>query len=183
MTPTPVAPAPIIVAATFGAEDFAMLDALRRAHFPPERNRLPAHLTLFHHLPPSVAPELDRRLAQLATEPPPPARLERVMLLGGGVALAIGSPALEAMRAELAEAFKGLLVPQDAARWRPHVTVQNKVGLKAAEALHDELVATFAPRPVAIAGLASHLYRGGDWEPIAAHAFRGVSRSGRHPRS
>ncbi len=55
-------PAPIIVAAEFGGTDFTWLDGLRRAHFPPERNQIAAHLTLFHHLPPSLLAELDTRL-------------------------------------------------------------------------------------------------------------------------
>jgi hypothetical protein len=54
--------APVIVAAELGATDFAWLDRLRRAHFPPDRNQLPAHLTLFHHLPPSLLAEIDSRL-------------------------------------------------------------------------------------------------------------------------
>jgi len=56
----------LIVAAEFAPADFAWLDRLRRAHFPPERNLLPAHLTLFHALPPSAEAELKRRLARLA---------------------------------------------------------------------------------------------------------------------
>ena len=39
-----------------GREDQAAFDRLRTAHFPPERNQLAAHLTLFHHLPPSALP-------------------------------------------------------------------------------------------------------------------------------
>ncbi len=57
--------APLIVAAIFGAQDHMYLDGLRRTHFPPERNRLAAHLTLFHHLPPGIGPELKRRLTDL----------------------------------------------------------------------------------------------------------------------
>ena len=40
--------APLIICADFAPADFAYLDALRRAHFPPERNILPAHLTMLH---------------------------------------------------------------------------------------------------------------------------------------
>ena len=54
--------APIIVTALIGAPDFAFLDALRRAHFPPDRNHLRAHLTLFHHLQPSCVEELKHLL-------------------------------------------------------------------------------------------------------------------------
>jgi len=39
---------PLIVTAELAPEDFAWLDALRRHHFPPERNQLRAHLTMFH---------------------------------------------------------------------------------------------------------------------------------------
>ena len=52
----------MIVTATFGDGDNGWLQELRRAHYPPERNRVPAHLTLFRHLPPSVEGELGRRL-------------------------------------------------------------------------------------------------------------------------
>src|SRR5690606_9346017 len=51
---------PLIVTATFGAADQAWLEDLRRAHYPQERNQVPAHLTLFRQLPPSVEPELAR---------------------------------------------------------------------------------------------------------------------------
>ena len=35
-------------------------------HYPPERNQLPAHLTMFHALPPSAEAEVRPRLAQAA---------------------------------------------------------------------------------------------------------------------
>ena len=167
-------PAPIIVTALIGAPDFAWLDDLRRRHFPPERNFLRAHLTLFHHLPPSLAPELKARLAEAARAAPPPARLAGLMNLGKGVAYRVDSPALAALRARLAEAFAPLLTPQDAGGWRAHITVQNKVPPEAARALLAELAAGFAPRPLAIAGLAAWWYRGGPWEPLSRHPFRGA---------
>ena len=46
--------APIIVTALFGRQDTAFFDAMRREHFPPERNQLAAHLTMFHALPQSA---------------------------------------------------------------------------------------------------------------------------------
>ena len=82
-----VTPAPIIVSALFGAEDQAWFEALRRAHFPPERNQLAAHLTLFHHLPPSCADELRRRLtAETRGVRAPEARLAAPFSLVRGVA-------------------------------------------------------------------------------------------------
>ena len=164
--------APIIVSALFGREDQAAFDDLRRRHFPPERNQLAAHLTLFHHLPPSAAPELKQRLVALTRGvPAPAARLAGLFSLGRGVALRIDSAGLAAIRGELADAFAGLLTPQDQAGWRAHVTVQNKVEPAEAKALLAELQATIAPRPVAVAGLAAWWYRGGPWEPLSRHMF------------
>ena len=164
--------APIIVTALFGAEDQAWFEALRRAHFPPERNQLAAHLTMFHHLPPSLADELKRRLAEETRGVrAPEARLMAPYSLGKGVAYRIDSPGLAAVRARLAEAFVGLLTPQDAAGWRAHVTVQNKVEPGQAKALLAELSVGFAARPLRVAGLASWWYRGGPWEPLSRHMF------------
>ncbi|SOB87594.1 2'-5' RNA ligase superfamily protein [Sphingomonas guangdongensis] len=165
-------PAPIIVSALFGAEDAAWLNAARRAHFPPERNVLDAHLTLFHHLPPDVGAELKRRLSELTrNQPPPRAWIGSLRNLGRGVAYGVESPELEAIRAELADAFAPLLTPQDRAGWRPHVTIQNKVEPAAARALLAELSAGFTRRPLSIAGLAAWWYRGGPWEPLSRHMF------------
>lgn len=164
--------APIIVAALFAAEDLAWLDGLRRAHFPPERNQLQAHLTLFHHLPPSSADELKQRLSAMTRGVPrPAAQTAGLMSLGGGVAIRIASGALEELRGELAEAFAGLLTPQDAAGWRPHVTIQNKVAPEVARALMKELSQSFRDRPLRIAGIGTWLYRGGPWEPLSRHMF------------
>jgi hypothetical protein len=146
---------------------------MRRAHFPPERNQVPAHLTLFHHLPPDVAPELDRRLAAYAAGPAPRAALAGVMDLGAGTALRVDSEALEDIRYDLAEALRGLLTPQDQAPWRPHITIQNKVEPREAKRLQQQLRATFQPRPLAIRGLASWRYLGGPWEAVKSYTFRG----------
>lgn len=164
--------APIILTALFGPEDFAWLNGLRLAHFPVERNLLDAHLTLFHHLPPSLEPEIRQRLATLTHGRAPAALAEGLMNLGRGTALRIASSGLMVLREELAQAFAGSLVPQDMASWRPHVTIQNKVTPAEARALQDELGREFRPRPVRIAGLAAWWYRGGPWECIARYPFR-----------
>ncbi|PJG49019.1 hypothetical protein CAF53_12850 [Sphingobium sp. LB126] len=164
--------APIIVTALMGAADFGWAEGLRRAHFPPDRNLVPAHITLFHHLPPSALEELARRLKQLCAGLPPAASLTEVMLLGRGVAYRVESPELMAMREELAEALAGLLMPQDQGRPRFHVTVQNKVEPAQARALAAELRQDFCPRPLAIAGLAAWHYRGGPWELAMKASFR-----------
>jgi len=165
---------PLIVSALLGPEDFAWLDRLRRTYFPPERNRLPAHLTLFHHLPPSLGAELKQRLGEIACAPRPHAETAGLIDLGGGVAIRIASPELEEMRADLAHAFAGLLTPQDQAGWRPHVTIQNKVSPSEARTLKSRLEADFRSRTIMIHGLAVSAYRDGLWEPVSRHLFRGA---------
>ena len=164
--------APIIVAAVFGGEDQARFDRLRERWFPPARNQLAAHLTLFHHLPPSALAELKHRLSQETRGVPAPrATAAGLMSLGGGVAIRIEAPDLLAVRASIADAFRGMLTPQDAAGWRPHVTVQNKVSAAEAKAALAEIERDFRPTPVVIAGLAAYYYRGGPWERISRFMF------------
>ncbi len=157
----------------FGDGDNGWLQELRRTHYPAERNQVPAHLTLFHHLPPGVERELSQRLGTYTAVPPPRARLAGVIDLGAGTAFRVESEELEDIRHDLAEAFRGLLIPQDMAPWRPHITIQNKVEPKEARRLQQRLRATFEPRPLSLKGLASWRYRGGPWEPIRTHVFRG----------
>ena len=165
---------PLIVTAELGAADFGKLDALRHRHFPPERNQLAAHLTMFHALPALLESELKRRLAAIAaSSPPPPAILAGLINLGGGVAFRIVSDQLDSICEDLREAFRGSLTQQDSHGWRPHVTIQNKVAPKVARALLAELERTFQPRPLTIAGLAYHYYEGGPWRTARRYPFRG----------
>ena len=169
--------APIIATATMGAADQRFFDALRAAHFPPERNHLAAHITLFHQLPPSCLDELDRLFRRIAADTPPPAAMLReVYSLGQGVAFRIESPELLAIRARIADHFAGMLTAQDRGVPRLHITVQNKVVAAEARALLAELASGFRPRPLAIKGLAAHHYRGGPWEPAFARGFWGLHR-------
>ena len=163
---------PIVVTALFGPGDDGWLQQLRREHYPPERNRVPAHLTLFRQLPPSVEPELSSRLAHATAAPPPPALIAGIVDLGEGTALRVESAALDALRAELADALHGLLTPQDQAPWRAHITIQNKVAPRDARALQQRLRAGFEPRPLAIRALATWRYLDGPWEAIRTYSFR-----------
>lgn len=162
----------LIVTADLSQPDFAWLEELRRAHYPPERNYVPAHLTIFHALPPSAEPELRSRLSRAVQRPRPRASVAGLMDLGGGVAFRVVSPDLDQLRTELADGLEGLLGPQDSGGWRPHVTVQNKVAPKVARALKTSLERDFVPRPLGIAGLAVQRYRDGPWERLAGYRFR-----------
>ena len=166
--------APIIITAEMGKTDQAWANSLRRTHYPAVRNFVDAHITLFHHLPPNHLPEIKSRLAALAADYAAPlAWVSDVMLLGKAVAFRVDSPELLAMRDDVACAFRGLLIPQDQATPKLHITVQNKVEPAVAKALYDALSSNFQPRPLAINGLAAYYYRGGPWEQIGRWAFRG----------
>lgn len=95
-----------------------------------------------------------------------------VVDLGEGTALRVESEELEAIRAELAEAFHGVLTPQDQAPWRAHITIQNKVLPREARALQRRLRASFEPRPLAIRALAAWRYLDGPWELLKTYSFR-----------
>ncbi|MBV8687912.1 MAG: 2'-5' RNA ligase family protein [Alphaproteobacteria bacterium] len=168
-----MAAAPLIVTALFGDGDNGWLQELRRVHYPPDRNRVPAHLTLFHQLPPSAEGELHRRLAAYAAAPPPRAAIAGLMDLGGGTALRIASEELADMRYELALGLSGLLTPQDRAPWTPHVTIQNKVEPKEARRLQQMLRGRFEGRPLTLRGLATWRYLDGPWEQAKHWTFRG----------
>jgi hypothetical protein len=154
-----------------GDADFAWLDGLRQRHFPPERNYLRAHLTLFHHLPPSAEAEIAGLLCDLTRAPAPKAQISGLINLGRGVAYRIESPELVDIRTMIAEHFAPLLTPQDKAGWRPHVTVQNKVDPARSRALLLKLEDGFAAQGVEIAGLALWHYLGGPWQSAGAWRF------------
>jgi len=163
----------LIVTAELGEADFAWLNSLRRMNYPLERNHVPAHLTMFHALPPSAEGELQARLARLASLRPPEARIAGVMDLGGGVALRIISDDLDRLRGDMKDAMQGLLSLQDAGGWRPHVTIQNKVAPRIARTLISELEGRYDRRPIRISGLGLHRYLDGPWEKRAIYPFRG----------
>ena len=166
---------PLIVTALLGAADQGLFDRLRAAHFPPERNQVAAHLTMFHAIPHMLEDELRHRLAALAAElAPPRATISGLMNLGGGVAYRIVSDELDSIRAELSDAFRGHLTQQDSHGWRPHITVQNKVTSSVAVATLAQLEHGLAPRALAITGLAYHHYEGGPWRLGRRYPFRGA---------
>ncbi|MEP7315507.1 MAG: 2'-5' RNA ligase family protein [Sphingomicrobium sp.] len=163
---------PLIVTAALGSADQGWFDRQRKTYFPPERNLLEAHLTMFHALPPSVERELSDFLKRLVARPRPSATCNGLMNLGRGVAYRIHSPGLEEIRSEIAEHFAGMLSAQDQSGWRPHITVQNKVGSDEARRTLNALSATFEPRQVNIHGLALYAYDGGPWITLGKWPFR-----------
>ena len=143
-------------------------DDLRKLHFPPARNQIPAHLTLFHALPsePWVHAHLDRIANACA---PFSLRVTGLRSLGKGVAYTLAAPELQALHADLSTSFVDELIPQDRQRFMPHVVVQNKATPEAARTLLAQLTRNFAPWVVTAEGLDLWHYLGGPWQHV--HTF------------
>ena len=164
----------MLVTAELPGDVPAWADGLRRAHYPPERNRLRAHVTLFHALPPSSEGEVRRLLAELAASPPPEAQVSGLMNLGKGTALAVSSPGMVALHAVMAQRLHGLLTRQDAHPLRLHITIQNKVTPQQARALQAELAPGLPLVRFRFAGLELYAWEEGLWRPIRDFPFRGA---------
>lgn len=157
---------PLILSAQFDDPTQQWFNQLRERHFPPERNYLAAHLTLFHHLPGDQLAAVRAHVAAACLSVPGPlaARVTQLMMLGRGVAYRVQSVELPDVRGRIAEPFAESLTPQDRQPFRPHVTVQNKVTAEEARQTHRLLGADFAPFDCQITHLALWHYRGGPWE-------------------
>lgn len=163
---------PFIVTLKFDAATFALLDGLRRAHFPRERNFIPAHATLFHALPSEHEDLVRQTLQQVCVRAQVlELRFPRLHFMGKGVAAVLECPGLPPLRAQLARAWNEFLTPQDRQGHRPHVTIQNKVAPEAARALFERLDADWEPFSGSGEALLLWRYRGGPWEAAGEFAL------------
>ena len=170
----PVRGAPILIVAGLPDDVLSWADRLRQEHYPAERNRLAAHVTLIHGLPPSAEAEVHRLLARIAaTTPPPEGRISGLLDLGQGTAIAVESPQLCAIHAGLAESLSGLVQQKDNRPLRPHITIQNKVSRAQARALQAGLSGQIAIRTFRFPALATHRWDGECWAFERQWPFRG----------
>ncbi len=162
---------PLIVTLVLDEAAQQRFDALRERHFPPERNHLRAHVTLFHALPGALEEQVRADLRQVATRESFDVRVAGLRSLGRGVAYVLESAALQDVREQLRTRWREHLTPQDRQRHSPHVTVQNKVSPEQARALLADLQEGFVPYDVTARGLALWRYLGGPWEPLVTERF------------
>ncbi|WP_158266843.1 2'-5' RNA ligase family protein [Alsobacter soli] len=169
---TAAGPLPLILTARFDERAQAWFEARRRAYYPADRNKVPAHLTLFHNLPGDQIAEVEDELAEECWRlDPVPARATHLRFTGQGVQVVIASPSLEQLRARLAERWSLSLTPQDLRPYRPHVTVQNKTSAENARRTFDAFCAVFAPFDCEIEGLDLWRYLSGPWDRVADFGF------------
>ena len=182
MSPSPAGPSfltgpdPLIVSALLPDDVQHDLDEQRRRYFPPGRHVVGAHVTLFHALPGDRIERVRAVLDEVTARDAPALEVDAPFLLGGGrgggVAYRLRSRGLEDVRAAVADRLRADLTDQDARRWRPHVTVQNKVDADEARALLARLEAAHVPTETSVVGLALWHYRGGPWESAGEFGFR-----------
>ena len=167
--------APLILTARLEAEAQGYFDCLRKAYFPPARNMIPAHLTLFHALPGAQRAEIEDELAERCWQAEPfVAQARGLRFTGNGVAIVVEAPALVALQVGIASSWREVLIPQDRQRFSPHVTVQNKVTPAHARQTFDALQSVFVPFDFEIEGLDLWHYRGGPWEAAGSFPFGGM---------
>jgi hypothetical protein len=159
-----------ILTAELDDSSFTWLDALRRQHFPPERNVLSAHLTMFHLLSGAQI----ERLPLAMPHGPIDLDFDRVRFLGAGVAFNVRSPGLAGLRDQLIVTMGGELSRQDSQKWSPHVTVQNKVAAASARELCATLGETFTGRTGHVRGLQVWEYLNGPWKLARRISFEPV---------
>ncbi len=163
--------APLLLTLGLAEPAQGVFQALRLRHFPPERDQVPAHVSLFHALPGAERREIQRVLHALDA-----VSFEITVgaprSLGRGVAFPLGSPELTALRGRLARAWSDWLTPQDRASFRPHVTVQNKVTPEQARATLAHLAAGFVPWRTEGCALLLWRYLGGPWELVERIALK-----------
>lgn len=163
---------PMILTARVAEHDLIPFDRLRQKHFPPERNFLRAHLTMFHRLPGEYVGRIIESLQFVAKETRTiSARASGVRHLGAGVAFTIESTELHLIRDALRSDFVHWLGSQDMQTWRPHITIQNKASVTEANRLHRELAGNFHPRDITIVGLDLWRYLDGPWASEATVPF------------
>jgi hypothetical protein len=165
-------PAPLILTLQFDERSFAFFESQRRSYFPPQRNFIPAHLTLFHHLPGEKLASVEHHIeARVSGQPPFSLPVTGLRSLGRGVAYVLASPELAEMRRHFALTWNDWLKPQDRQNHNPHVTVQNKVDPTQARALLEDLSDSFQPFQAEAVGLDLWWYRGGPWEKVRSFPF------------
>jgi len=159
---------PLILTLKLDQTTFDFFNQLRQQYFPPERNFLPAHITLFHALPGDQHTNIYRSLQEVCCQTPVMSlTFPKLRFLGQGVAVEVNSSDLTRLQQQLAKNWQDWLTRQDRQGYRPHITIQNKVTADAAQQLHNQLAETWQPLEGRGEGLLLWYYKGGPWELVS----------------
>jgi len=162
---------PLILTLKLDTRHQQYFNSLRREHFPPERNYLDAHLTLFHHLPANEKRIIQAIIHTAANYAPMLLQVTGIKSIGNGVAFVMECSKLQALHKQLQQEWGAWLIPQDRQKLWPHITVQNKVNPEAAKELKQKLEQDFTPFGVTGIGLSLFEYQGGPWQWLEEFNF------------
>jgi 2'-5' RNA ligase len=165
---------PIIATLLFPEDVQQQLQELRDRWFPPKLNIVPAHLTLFHHLPGDAPDKVEQTVEKVCDGFAPfGIRAEQLTSIGGGFAAKVASDELSELRSRIADRFEGQLTGQDSQGFRAHVTFQNKVTKDTARLCLAEAEQHFTPIKTEAEGVQLWFYDGGPWEAFTSLRFSG----------
>ena len=163
---------PLILTLALNEEASAFFNSLRKKYFPPERNFLQAHLTLFHHLPPTESTVWDDIKTSANQCAVLEAAITDVVSIGKGVAYKIECLPLLQLHRTLQQKWQQWLTPQDKQKLWPHVTVQNKATPAIVKHTLEKLKESFQPFTAYGTGLSLWRYEGGPWKFIETFPFQ-----------
>lgn len=164
---------PLILTTRIADSDLEPFHSLRQQYFPADRNFLSAHLTMFHRLPGEYVEHIAGFLDDIAAEQMTfRADVAGLRHLGAGVAFVIESSELQDVHTRLRSSFMPWLGGQDLQKWKPHITIQNKVSRQQADALHKRLSEDFRPSKIEVTGFDLWRYLGGPWQHERSAMFR-----------
>ena len=170
----PATEAPFLVTLGFDASTFERLDRLRSRFFPAHLNQVPAHLSLFHHLPGDEGDAIHRALSDVArSSSAVDLSFPIVKKTGRGLMLPVEAEGLAAIHASLARSFARWLTPQDRQPFRPHVTIMNKAGRDEVDAASAELQRAWSSWMGRGDRLILWRYLGGPWDEIESYRLKG----------
>ncbi|HAD97563.1 MAG TPA: phosphoesterase [Cryomorphaceae bacterium] len=162
---------PLILTLKLNPEAELFFNKLREEYFPPERNYLKAHLTLFHALPGEQLSEIQSGLKEIAGKTIPfQLKPESWKAIGKGVAFILDCPELISLHQQLQSRWTSHLTRQDAQKLWPQITIQNKVSLEEARITMDK-IKDLRPPPIQGIGFNLFYYDNGPWEFIESYFF------------
>jgi 2'-5' RNA ligase len=164
---------PLILTLSIEKETFLFFNSLRQKHFPPPRNFIDAHLTLFHALPNQhtvIDAVRDICIEQISF----PLIVKEPVSIGNGVAFKIESNEVMQLHKSLQTLWEEGLTLQDRQKLWPHVTIQNKVPPHEAQRLLAELKTDFTPFSTMATGMQLWEYLNGPWKLVKDFSFKEI---------
>ena len=165
---------PLLVTCLLDSKSQDYFQKLRNLYFPPDRNIVPAHLSLFHNLPSNDQTQVQKDLESVCNRQYIDLAVTSPKLMGNGVMFECQSAELNHLHACLARRFEPWLIPQDRQKFKPHIVVQNKVASQKSRETRAEISATFEPFTAQIIGLCLWTYLDGPWRLEKEFSFETI---------